>query len=154
MEQNVDIIDYQSPYKEDFKRLNVAWIEKYFKLEPSDLAQLEHPEEHIIDKGGHIILAKIGDEIVGTTALVKDNDDFFELVKMAVDTNHQGKRIGEKLAIAAIEKAREMGAKQLFLESNRRLTPALNLYRKMGFKEVKLFDSPYERADIQMLLDL
>lgn len=154
MNEPIHIIDFSLAYKEDFKNLNVAWIEKFFKLEPSDLAQLENPEKHILEKGGHILLAKIGDIIVGTTALVKDNDDFFELVKMAVDERFQGKHIGEKLAIAAIEKAKAMGAKQLFLESNRKLTPALNLYNKMGFKEVNLFKSPYERADIQMLLDL
>lgn len=150
----VQIIDFQATYKEDFKRLNVAWIQRYFKLEPSDLIQLERPQEYILDKGGWILLAQLGDEIVGTAALIKDSDTFFELAKMAVDETHQGKQIGKKLALAAIEKARSMGAKQLFLESNRKLTPALNLYKSVGFREVKLMESPYERADIQMLLDL
>jgi DNA-binding MarR family transcriptional regulator/predicted GNAT family N-acyltransferase len=150
----VQIIDYQSIHRESFKNLNVAWIEKYFKIEPSDLAQLENPEGYILEKGGWVLLAQIGDEIVGTAALIKSSDTFFELAKMAVDEKHQGKQIGKKLAIVAIEKAREMGAKQLFLESNRKLTPALNLYKSVGFREVKLRDSPYERADIQMLIDL
>ncbi len=150
----VQIIDYQSIHRDSFKNLNVAWIEKYFKIEPSDLAQLENPEGYIIEKGGWVLLAQIGEEIVGTAALIKSSDTFFELAKMAVDEKHQGKQIGKKLAIAAIEKAREMGAKQLFLESNRKLTPALNLYKSVGFREVKLRDSPYERADIQMLIDL
>jgi DNA-binding MarR family transcriptional regulator/GNAT superfamily N-acetyltransferase len=150
----VQIIDYQSIHRDSFKNLNVAWIEKFFKIEPSDLAQLENPEGYIIEKGGWVLLAQIGDEIVGTAALVKDSDTFFELVKMAVDERHQGKQIGKKLALAAIEKAREMGAKQLFLESNRKLAPALNLYKSVGFREVKLSESPYQRADIQMLLDL
>ncbi len=150
----VQIIDYQSIHRGSFKNLNVAWIEKYFKIEPSDLAQLENPEGYILEKGGWVLLAQISDEIVGTAALIKSSDTFFELAKMAVDEKHQGKQIGKKLAIAAIEKAREMGAKQLFLESNRKLTPALNLYKSVGFREVKLRDSPYERADIQMLIDL
>jgi DNA-binding MarR family transcriptional regulator/predicted GNAT family N-acyltransferase len=150
----VQIIDYQSIHRDSFKNLNVAWIEKFFKIEPSDLAQLENPEGYIIEKGGWVLLAQIGDEIVGTAALVKDSDTFFELVKMAVDERHQGKQIGKKLALAAVEKAREMGAKQLFLESNRKLAPALNLYKSVGFREVKLSESPYQRADIQMLLDL
>lgn len=152
--KEVQIIDYQSIYREDFKRLNVAWIQKYFKLESSDLIQLEQPEEHILDKGGWILLAKFDGQIVGTAALVKDSDTFFELVKMAVDEAHQGKQIGKKLALSAIEKAREMGAKELFLESNRKLAPAINLYKTVGFREVKLMESPYERADIQMLLEL
>ena len=151
---NIEIIDYQSIYKDDFKKLNVAWIQKYFAVEPSDLVQLEQPKEYILDKGGWILLARLNGEIVGTAALVKDSDTFFELVKMAVDERHQGKQIGKKLALAAIDKARELGATQLFLESNRKLTPALNLYKSVGFREVKLMESPYQRADIQMLMDL
>jgi N-acetylglutamate synthase-like GNAT family acetyltransferase len=151
---NIEIIDFQSVYKDDFKKLNVAWIQKFFAVEPSDLVQLENPQEHILDKGGWVLLARLDGVIVGTAALIKDSDTFFELVKMAVDEQYQGKQIGKKLALAAIDKARELGATQLFLESNRKLSPALNLYKSVGFQEVKLMESPYQRADIQMLLQL
>ncbi len=151
---NIEIIDFPSVYKDDFKKLNVAWIQKFFAVEPSDLVQLENPQEHILDKGGWVLLARLDGVIVGTAALIKDSDTFFELVKMAVDEQYQGKQIGKKLALAAIDKARELGATQLFLESNRKLSPALNLYKSVGFQEVKLMESPYQRADIQMLLQL
>lgn len=151
---SVEIINFLPEYKDDFKKLNVAWIQKYFAVEPSDLAQLDNPQEYILDKGGWVLLARLNGAIVGTAALVKDSDTFFELVKMAVDEQHQGKQIGKKLALAAIDKARELGASQLFLESNRKLAPALNLYKSVGFREVKLMESPYQRSDIQMIMDL
>ena len=55
---------------------------------------------------------------------------------------------------AVIEKARSLGASKIFLESNTRLKPAINLYHKLGFKKVSGHASPYERSNIQMELVL
>ena len=58
---------------------------------------------------------------------------------------------------AAIEKAREMGASQIWLETNTSLEAALALYRKSGFRELtgdELTPTPYDRCNCQMLLDL
>ena len=150
----VEIIDYSPELQPHFKTLNLEWIEKYFRVEKSDIEQLEHAHEHIIDKGGYIFFARYEGEIVGTVGLLKDSDELYELVKMAVSPKAQGMQIGKKLAFRAIEKAKEMGAKQLWLESNRILTPAIELYKKVGFYETVLAPSPYARADIQMILDL
>jgi GNAT superfamily N-acetyltransferase len=90
--------------------------------------------------------------VAGVCALIKTADNEFELAKMAVSPNFQGKQIGYKLGLYTIEMAKSFGAKRIWLESNRRLTPALNLYRKLGFKEIPLTFTPYERADIRMEL--
>ncbi|RZK22808.1 MAG: MarR family transcriptional regulator, partial [Hymenobacter sp.] len=58
------------------------------------------------------------------------------------------------LGTAAIEKVKQLGASSLYLESNTILKPAINLYNKLGFKKVAGNPTPYERADIQMLLQL
>ena len=154
-EPETTITEYQSGHRDDFKRLNVAWIEKYFALEPHDLEQLEHPEM-ILEEGGFIFFALYENQVVGTCALVKThNENTYELVKMAVDGQFQGRQIGKKLGLAAIGKARAAGAARMVLESNRRLVPAIELYKKLGFREVEMpADSPYERADIRMVLDL
>ncbi len=151
----ITVTEYQPEHRDDFKRLNVAWIEKYFALEPHDLEQLEHPET-ILEEGGCIFFALYQNQIAGTCALVKvDDGNAYELVKMAVDERFQGRKIGRKLGLAAIGKARAMGGAQLVLESNTRLVPALELYRKLGFYEVEMpADSPYQRANIRMIMDL
>ena len=156
---NIEIVDYRPKWKADFKRLNLEWIEKYFKVEQTDIDQLNHPEA-IIYSGGCIILAQITEgsesEIVGTAALIPDHEDpeQLELIKMAVSPRMQGKQIGKKLALAAIQKARDMGAKRIFLESNTALQPAMELYKKVGFQKVQMRSSPWERANIQMVLEL
>jgi ribosomal protein S18 acetylase RimI-like enzyme len=49
-----------------------------------------------------------------------------------------------------IEVAQQKGIKKLLLYSNRKLLPALYLYKKYDFEEVPLEDGIYERADIKM----
>lgn len=151
---SVKIIDYRPAHQPVFKALNVKWIETYFRLEEKDLLSLDNPDEYIIKKGGRILLAEYKEEIVGTCALLKLDDETIELAKMAVSPAAQGKNIGWLLGLASIEKAKEMGGKSLFLESNTRLVPAISLYRKLGFVKVTGKPSPYERSNIQMELSL
>jgi GNAT superfamily N-acetyltransferase len=154
--QRVRIVDYTPQYQKAFRALNEAWISKYFIMEAADYKALDHPQSYILDKGGHILIALIDDEPVGTCALIKmDDPEYdFELAKMAVSPKEQGRSIGWLLGNAVIEKARALGAKQLYLESNSILKPAINLYYKLGFEKVTGRETPYERCDIQMSLAL
>lgn len=151
---DVSIILYAPEYQPDFKRLNVAWISELFTIEQHDLEQLDHPEDHILPNGGQILLAQSGGEIVGTAALIATGNETFELAKMSVAPAFQGRGIGKLLAVAAIDNARQAGARLVWLESNRKATAALELYRRVGFVEVPLKPSPYTRADVCMELAL
>jgi GNAT superfamily N-acetyltransferase len=152
----IEIVNYEAAYKEVFRDLNVEWISTYFKMEASDYKALENADSYILQNGGYILVALLNKEPVGVCALIKMNDPIydFELAKMAVAPKAQGKRIGWLIGEAVKEKARTVGAKTLYLESNTILTPAISLYRKLGFIEVFGRTSPYERCNIQMALVL
>ncbi len=153
MLQAIEIIGYKPAYGSYFKAFNYAWIEHYFSVEPIDIEALEHHQKKIIKPGGCILFAKMAGKIVGTCALKKFPDDSYELTKMAVTEAAQGKQVGKKLGLAILEKARSLGAKTVFLESNRKLIPALTLYRRLGFVEVSRgqdTESEYQRSDIRM----
>ncbi|HEY9630015.1 MAG TPA: bifunctional helix-turn-helix transcriptional regulator/GNAT family N-acetyltransferase [Coleofasciculaceae cyanobacterium] len=152
--QHTEIIDYAPEFHSDFKRLNCAWIEQYFKLEAADYQSLDHPDEKILHPGGHIYMAVNNGEVVGTCALIKIDNDTYELAKMTVAETARGKGIGWLLGQAAIQKARDLGAKAICLESNTVLEPAIKLYRKLGFQQIVGHPSPYERCNIQMELKL
>lgn len=152
--QSVKIVDYSPAFQDDFKRLNCEWIERYFKLEEADHQSLDHPDEKILNPGGHIYMATKEAEVVGTCALIKADDGTYELAKMAVIDSYRGNGIGWLLGQAAIQKARELGAKTIFLESNTVLVPAIKLYQKLGFKKTVREPSPYARCNIQMELKL
>ncbi len=150
----IDIVPFEPQYATHFYELNVAWLKKYFYVEPYDEKILSHPETHILKSGGFIFFAKSNAAIVGTVALI-NQDNFFELSKMAVTPAYQGKKIGMQLLEHCIAFARKQQWKSITLYSHRSLVAAISLYKKTGFKEVALeANVHYERADIKMRLDL
>lgn len=153
--QNVEIVEYKPQYKKYFKRLNYEWIKKYFKVEKPDEQILSNPEKEILKKDGQIFFAKEENKVVGACAINRTGSHSFELSKMAVTQKSQGKQIGKKLAHAAIEFAKNKNAREVTLETSRKLEPALALYHQLGFIiESKLTVSKYERGTITMKLDL
>jgi DNA-binding MarR family transcriptional regulator/GNAT superfamily N-acetyltransferase len=152
----VKIEAYRPKYRNAFRELNEAWITKHFKMEKPDHDALDHPKEYILERGGFIFVATIAGKAVGVCALITRNDPTYpyELAKMAVSTDFRGMNIGFLLGQAVIEKARELKVKRLFLESNTVLKPAIGLYQKLGFKEIKGPATPYRRCNIQMELKI
>jgi ribosomal protein S18 acetylase RimI-like enzyme len=149
----VEIREYEPAHQPWFEKLNRAWIEKYFFMEPLDYELLQDPQTHLISKGGRIFMALFKDEMVGTVGLKRLEPGVFELTKMAVDAKYQGRKIGRALAEAAIAGAKQSGAHKIILYSNTKLLRAMALYYKLGFKEIPL-DGPYKRTDIKMELNL
>lgn len=150
----IQIVDFNLFYAKAFYDLNHEWISKFFVMEDADEKSLGDPKGYIIDKGGHILIALFNGEPVGTCALLNEGDGVYELAKMAVAPKMQGMKIGKMLGEAAIDRAKRLGANMVYLVSNRRLETALNLYKRLGFVEVPMPPSIYERANIKMQLSL
>jgi len=146
----VDIVPYELAHHDAFRRLNEAWISRYFRIEPPDTRVLAAPQREILDKGGQIIVAVRQGDVVGVCALLRVDGDTFELAKMAVAENARGHGVGFLVGQEAIRRARAAGASRLILESNTVLTPAIALYRKLGFVEVTGIASEYSRCNIHM----
>ena len=153
MAKNVQIVDYTPAYAADFRAINEEWIQQFFVMEPADYQALDHPQTYILDRGGYIFVALLDGQAVGVVAMIKMENDSYELAKMGVRPTAQGHGIGYLLGQAVITKARSLGAKRLFLDSNTQLTAALQLYYKLGFTKLDTqLPTPYTRADIQLEL--
>jgi putative acetyltransferase len=143
---------FQPGDEADFRRLNEAWISKYFGIEPKDIETFDDPQHKIIAKGGQIFMALLDGVAVGCVGLVKMPAQVrsYELVKMATDETCQRRGIGRALMQAAITWARQQGARRLYLETNHILAPAIKLYESSGFKHMPQQPTPYRRADVFM----
>jgi len=157
-----------------FRALNEQWIAKYFRIEDKDREVLDDPVGKILETGGHIFLACIGDRPVGTCALIAMEPEIFEVArtasgayevagrmapgvyevaKMAVDENHRGAGIGRALLEHTIAEAARLGATRLYLETNSSLKNAIHLYGAAGFRHLdprRVKPSPYNRANVFM----
>jgi ribosomal protein S18 acetylase RimI-like enzyme len=151
---SIEIIDYAPAYQPDFERINKQWVEAFFSLEEFDRNQLGNPKEYILDKGGAILFAKEGKQILGTVGLVKAGDGAFEMIKMGVSPEARGRGIGRLLGRAVLERARQLGGSKVVLYSNSKLEAALGLYRNLGFREIPLGCSQYGRCNVKMEIDL
>lgn len=151
----VEIVPYSPTLREHFYRLNAQWLERYFRIEDIDRTVLTDPERYILQPGGVIFFARLGEDIIGTCALLQESPGVYELTKMGVDETFRGMGAGKRLLDAAIAEFHRCGGETLFLESNSRLKPALRMYEKAGFRlqpDIRP-GSHYERADVYMIYE-
>jgi len=148
----MDIVFFSPEFGKDFRQLNLDWLEEFFWVEAHDNEVLSNPESYIINKGGFVFFVLENDKVLGTAALMNEPHGW-ELSKMAIKKEHQGRGIGRQLLTYCIDFAKQKNWPGIMLYSNTKLKPAIVLYKSVGFKEIPLEkDNPYERADIKMEL--
>ena len=96
-------------------------------------------ERLVNDPDVTLLVARDGDEIVGTTTVIVYTTPFWiktRLDEVVVDRNARGKGVGEALVKAALEVGRERGAQVAELQSGRgsNRDAAHRLYERLGFR--------------------
>jgi DNA-binding MarR family transcriptional regulator/GNAT superfamily N-acetyltransferase len=139
-----------------FYDINAQWIEDMYVLEQTDIDVLEAPYERLIEPGGDVLFVEApGLGIVGTGALRRTGTRDFELTKMGVLPAARGKKAGEFLLKALIERAGILGYDRLYLLSNSKGAAGVHLYEKLGFVHdpaiMAEFGARYQRSNVAML---
>ena len=154
MAPRIRIVDYSPRWRDDFARLNIEWLERWFVVEAIDREVLSDPETHILAAGGRVLFAIDDDDrAVGTVALKHEGQGVYELTKMAVEPALRGGGVGRLLMQRALDVFRRLDGRELFLESSSLLAPALKLYESVGFVHhpAPRPGSHYARADVYMV---
>lgn len=151
----VRVIDFSDDLASAFYDINAEWISAMFTMEQTDLDIISNPRGAIIDRGGVILFATTTDlGVIGTCALMPMEPGFVELTKMGVLERARGRKAGEALIEAALDRAAAMGVETLYLLTNKKCAAAIHLYEKFGFvhdKEImRRFGARYERCDVAM----
>ena len=149
----MEIVSYQKQYKNDFIDLNLAWLNKYFKIEKNDLDMLNGVES-LIEQGAAVYFALDQEKVIATCMIIPRENCTWEICKLATNEKYQGNGAGSAVLKACMNHAVEHGAKKLMIVSNRILTAAMHLYSKMGFYEVPIDNMEYERVNIQLELKI
>lgn len=155
MPDRLVIHTFRDDLARDFHDINAEWIGRMFRLEATDREVLEHPRERIIEPGGQILFVEAeGLGIVGCCALQRTGATSYELTKMGVRPQAQGRKVGECLLAAVIDKATSLGADPLYLLTNARGAAAIHLYEKLGFRHdagiMASYGARYQRCDVAM----
>ena len=146
----IAVCGYRPELATRFAELNFEWISRHFEIEAADRKVLLDPWHSIVAPGGDVLFAMCEGDVLGCVALKPVRAGVLELTKMAVRTEQRGRGIGGRLMQAAIDTAQSLGARELVLDTHSSLVSAIALYRRHGFVDVPLTDSPYRRSDVSM----
>ena len=150
---SIIVRDFRPGDEATFRDINLEWIERFFAVEDKDRETLNNPQKYFLDPGGAIFIAEDDDNPVGAVALIVMGGGSVELSKMGVRPAAQGKGVGRMLIAAAVNRARDMGMRRVYIETNSILAPAIKLYHEAGFVPLKeRVPTPYARADVQLEL--
>lgn len=103
---------------------------------------------------GGIILCTHENEYVGCVAIRKIFAEAAELKRMFVREGYRQRGIGRELMIRSIELAGQCGYRKIMLDTLAHMHPAINLYKRFGFRETApYYYNPNETA-VYFELDL
>jgi ribosomal protein S18 acetylase RimI-like enzyme len=113
---------------------------------------LESPEAlaatYLGDRGDFLV-GELEGVIVAMGALRPFDDTRVEMKRVRVDPNHQRRGFGEAIVVRLEQRARELGASAVHLDTTTGQEPAIAMYRKLGYDEIGRGSLP--RFDIVLM---
>lgn len=129
---------------------------KEYGLDPEPTvtdADVEDIERHYGKPGSYFCIAEYDGLPVGTGGLRQISDKRCELRKMYLLTEFRGKGIGKQLLIHLVTRAKDMGYREITLETASVLREAIRLYERFGFVTLANAELP-ARCDQAMIFRL
>ena len=140
MQHEVSIEIYSDIHKNSVADLILSIQNGEFEI-PLTIEQqpdLNKIPEFYQQNNGNFWVAKIGDRIIGTIALLDIGNNKAALRKMFVGKNYRGKElgIGQSLLSSLVTWARQKGITEIFLGTTEKFIGAQRFYEKNGFVEI------------------
>jgi len=102
---------------------------------------------HYCGRGDAFLVAQTGDELIGTGALVINEQGIGRIVRVSVGRSHRRKGIGSAIVKRLLALARTRGVGRILVETNTDWHDAICLYARLGFRE-------YDRDEVSVHLQL
>jgi carbonic anhydrase len=96
---------------------------------------------------GRLYLGVLGEDTVGCVALRPFVEGICEMKRLFIRESWRQRGAGKHLAEAVIAAAREIGYRSMVLDTLAHMSPAITLYRSLGFREIPAYyDNPIPGA--------
>lgn len=111
-------------------------IDSYFDPTAFE-AELRELPGYFSPPGGALLVAEEDGDIAGCVALRELENGACEMKRMFVSSEFHGRGVGQELARAIIERAKELGYSKMMLDTGPAQREAQGLYRRLGFKDAE-----------------
>lgn len=111
-------------------------IDLQFQAFEKELANL--PDKYALDDG-RLYIAYVDGEVAGCIGLRRFDDTRCELKRLFIREEFRHLGLGQQLSLRVIDDARQIGYQQILLDTLSTMTPAMNLYRKLGFSQIAAY---------------
>jgi putative acetyltransferase len=116
---------------------NVRLVSSYFD-DAAWQAELDTlPGDYAATEGGALLLARGNGTALGCVALRQLGDESCEMKRMYVDDAGRGQGVGRALGEAVVQRGRDLGYSEMYLDTSVEQHEAIGLYRSLGFQEVE-----------------
>ena len=151
----ITVIPFRPEHAADFRRLNLDWIERLFKVEAPDLKVLDDPERAVIEPGGMIFFALEGGTVVGTVAMIAARAAAANWRRWGSPRRTSGAASARCSAGPGRPGPASTGFAGPSSKPTASLGNAIRLYERLGFRHAPWpHPSDYARGDVYMELDL
>ncbi len=106
------------------------------------MSDIENVQSHYFDNCGTFLVLVDDQQVVGTGAIRRLDDEICELKRMWFLKEYRGQGFGWKMAQMLFDSARQVGYRKVRLDlANKERQPqALKLYRKLGFYLIERYN--------------
>ena len=124
---------------------------RYFEA-AGELKDIDNVQANYFNAGGMFLVALNGEQVIGSGALRKLDDETAELKRMWLLEAYHGQGIGYRLITQLIDFARQQGYIRIRLQTSPEQVRALDFYHKIGFHEVPCYNE--DVGEISMEIEL
>lgn len=151
------------PYPEEIRKLFTEYTDHLIAGDPEFLTYLQIQnydgeiaclEEKYGPPYGRLYLALADGKTAGCIALRKLDEHRCEMKRLYVRDEFRSHGIGRKLTEQVLADAREIGYREILLDTLPFLTDAIRLYRRLGFREIPRYNNSPMDSTLYFALEL
>ena len=147
----LEIIDYDTSYKSQYKKLMLNWLISNYESERINVDLLNDPLDTFIKKGGIIRLVKIREDVVAVCVINFVSKKEAEISYLGIDENWEWRNIGNKLLKDVLNKIKNKKIRIINVALPGTQENYISLYRKAGFE---ILSKKTENKELKLKLNI
>ena len=114
------------------------------------LNDMDDIQAHYFNNGGTFLIAHNGEQVIGSGALRKLDEETAELKRMWLLETWHGQGVGYRLFSKLIHFAKEKGYARIRLQTSPEQIRALAFYQKVGFYEIPCYSEDVDEVSMEL----